>query len=294
MKHLSEVPKPPSELRADVPPDLDLVVLRALAKDPSERYQSAEEMDADLERILNGLPVGEETAAAATAVLAGSGLLAAAPTSVITRPTEAAPTRAVPPGLDAAGRLLRLRGAAAAPAAGLAVGARRPAARRRRGRGVVRVHEDPGPAQREQAGRRSRAWSASASRSPSSKLRERTLVPHVTHRPSTTVVKGYVIDQSPNAGPARREEQHRRPDGLDRQAEGAGARRDRQEPRRRGQRAHERRAEGKGGRDPFEQDPGHRHRPVPARGHEGDARARPCRSTSPPARSRSPSPTSSA
>src|ERR671925_2102120 len=83
MKHLSEVPKPPSELRPEVPHDLDLVVLRALAKDPSERYQSAEKMDADLERVLAGMPVGEETANAATAVLAGSGALAAAPTSVI-------------------------------------------------------------------------------------------------------------------------------------------------------------------------------------------------------------------
>src|SRR3954465_13507362 len=83
MKHLSEVPKPPSEHRDDVPHDLDSVVLRALAKEPSERYPSAEEMDADLARILEGLPVGEETESAATAVLAGSGLLAAAPTSVI-------------------------------------------------------------------------------------------------------------------------------------------------------------------------------------------------------------------
>ena len=98
MKHLSEIPKPPSELRSDVPHDLDMVVLRALAKDPSERYQSAEEMDADLDRILQGLPVGEETASAATAVLAGSGLIAAAPTSVISRPDQAALTRAVPPG----------------------------------------------------------------------------------------------------------------------------------------------------------------------------------------------------
>src|SRR5207253_10924959 len=39
MKHLSEVPVPPSELRDDVPDDLDLVVLRALAKDPEDRYQ---------------------------------------------------------------------------------------------------------------------------------------------------------------------------------------------------------------------------------------------------------------
>ncbi len=98
MKHLSEVPRPPSELRPDVPHDLDLVVLRALAKDPSERYQTAEEMDADLERVLQGLPVGEETATAATAVLAGSGALAAAPTSVMTRPTQIAPGRPAPPG----------------------------------------------------------------------------------------------------------------------------------------------------------------------------------------------------
>src|SRR6476646_2831125 len=45
MKHLSTVPEPPSAKRADVPRDLDMVVMRALAKDPSERYQSAEEMD---------------------------------------------------------------------------------------------------------------------------------------------------------------------------------------------------------------------------------------------------------
>jgi beta-lactam-binding protein with PASTA domain len=97
MKHLSEVPTPPSELRPEVPHDLDSVVLRALAKEPSERYQSAEEMDADLARVAEGMPVDRQTEEAATAVLAGSGLIAAAPTSVITRP-EAAPVRPVPPG----------------------------------------------------------------------------------------------------------------------------------------------------------------------------------------------------
>ena len=61
MKHLSEVPQPPSELRPEVPHDLDSVVLRALAKDPAERYQSAEEMDADLARMAEGLPVDPET-----------------------------------------------------------------------------------------------------------------------------------------------------------------------------------------------------------------------------------------
>src|SRR5437763_6874554 len=98
MKHLSEVPKPPSELRPEVPHDLDLVVLRALAKDPADRYPTAEQMDADLERVLKGMPVGSETHEAATAVLSGSGVIAAAPTSVITRPSQVAPARPAPPG----------------------------------------------------------------------------------------------------------------------------------------------------------------------------------------------------
>jgi eukaryotic-like serine/threonine-protein kinase len=98
MKHLSEVPTPPSELRPEVPHDLDSVVLRALAKEPGERYQSAEEMDADLARVAEGIPVDPETQEAATAVLAGSGLIAAAPTSVITRADTEAPVRPVPPG----------------------------------------------------------------------------------------------------------------------------------------------------------------------------------------------------
>ncbi|HEV8098601.1 MAG TPA: Stk1 family PASTA domain-containing Ser/Thr kinase [Gaiellaceae bacterium] len=98
MKHLSEIPRPPSELRPEVPHDLDSIVLRALAKDPSERYQSAEEMDADLARVAEGLPVDPETETMATAVLSGSGLMAAAPTSVISRPPAQPPVRAAPPG----------------------------------------------------------------------------------------------------------------------------------------------------------------------------------------------------
>jgi serine/threonine-protein kinase len=98
MKHLSEIPRPPAELRPEVPHDLDSIVLRALAKDPSERYQSAEEMDADLARVAEGLPVDPETETMATAVLSGSGLMAAAPTSVISRPPAQPPVRAAPPG----------------------------------------------------------------------------------------------------------------------------------------------------------------------------------------------------
>src|SRR5918994_2197983 len=69
MKHLSQAPVPPSAHRPEVPRDLDYVVLRALAKDPADRYHSAEEMDSDLERIGRGIGVSAETAEAATSVL---------------------------------------------------------------------------------------------------------------------------------------------------------------------------------------------------------------------------------
>src|SRR5438094_8228601 len=96
MKHLSEVPVPPSELRDDVPDDLDLVVLRALAKDPEDRYQTAEEMNADLARIQRGLSVSSETTDAATAVLAGAGI-SGAPTIIAPRATQVAPPQPPPP-----------------------------------------------------------------------------------------------------------------------------------------------------------------------------------------------------
>jgi eukaryotic-like serine/threonine-protein kinase len=86
MKHLSQTPEPPSTKRPDVPHDLDLVVLRALAKDPAERYRSAEDMDAELERVGRGLGVSAETAEAATTVLAG-GAVGGMTTATTARPT---------------------------------------------------------------------------------------------------------------------------------------------------------------------------------------------------------------
>ena len=69
MKHLSAIPEPPSVKRAEVPRDLDLVVMRALAKDPAERYHSAEEMDADLRRVSRGVAISPATEEAATAII---------------------------------------------------------------------------------------------------------------------------------------------------------------------------------------------------------------------------------
>jgi len=71
MKHLSQVPEAPSAIRPEIPRDLDLVVLRALAKEPAERYRTAKEMDRDLELVGRGEAVGPETEEAATMVLRG-------------------------------------------------------------------------------------------------------------------------------------------------------------------------------------------------------------------------------
>src|SRR5689334_6430051 len=89
MKHLSEPPKPPSELRPEVPHDLDAVVMRALAKDPAQRYGSAEEMDADLARVARGVAVSRETEDAMTQVLAGAGINSAQ--TMVQRPHAVAP-----------------------------------------------------------------------------------------------------------------------------------------------------------------------------------------------------------
>lgn len=43
---------PPSSVRPDLPPELDAIVARALARDPRERYQTARELGRDLTRFL--------------------------------------------------------------------------------------------------------------------------------------------------------------------------------------------------------------------------------------------------
>jgi beta-lactam-binding protein with PASTA domain/predicted Ser/Thr protein kinase len=56
-QHVREDPRAPSESNRDVTPDVDSVVLKALAKNPLNRYQSAGEMRADLLRAAAGRPV---------------------------------------------------------------------------------------------------------------------------------------------------------------------------------------------------------------------------------------------
>ena len=127
MKHLSDTPRPPSLERPEIPPDLDMVVLRALAKNPDDRFQTAEEMDAELARVAAGRRRHRETADAATAVLSGhrarecaDGDRAAAPR----RPPVHRPS-------------YRYADPPRAPAPDLALAARAPARRARGRRGLV-------------------------------------------------------------------------------------------------------------------------------------------------------------
>ncbi|MEJ5868313.1 PASTA domain-containing protein [Pseudokineococcus sp. 5B2Z-1] len=64
-QHVGEAPDPPSAHRTGLPPALDGVVLRALAKEPADRYPDAETFRRDLEDAARGLDVAGPAAVAA-------------------------------------------------------------------------------------------------------------------------------------------------------------------------------------------------------------------------------------
>ena len=70
-RHVREDPAPPRLLNPDVPPSLEAVCLKAMAKRPEDRYQTAAELRADLVRARAGQRVAAGPAAAAgTAAMA--------------------------------------------------------------------------------------------------------------------------------------------------------------------------------------------------------------------------------
>jgi serine/threonine protein kinase len=52
-KRLKSDPQPPHELRKECPKELDRIILKAMARDPNERYQSAAQMYYDLQQLEN-------------------------------------------------------------------------------------------------------------------------------------------------------------------------------------------------------------------------------------------------
>ena len=97
-QHVREAPRPPSEAKPGLPKELDAIVLKALNKNPLNRYQTAAEMRSDLVRALSGQAVQ------ATPLMSDderTELMRAAPTRVGaggSPPLLAPPVRSVPDG----------------------------------------------------------------------------------------------------------------------------------------------------------------------------------------------------
>ncbi|MGW1953631.1 Stk1 family PASTA domain-containing Ser/Thr kinase [Streptomyces sp. NPDC001920] len=61
-QHVREEAQAPSVFDPEITPEMDAIVLKALVKDPNYRYQSADEMRADIEACLDGQPVAATAA----------------------------------------------------------------------------------------------------------------------------------------------------------------------------------------------------------------------------------------
>jgi beta-lactam-binding protein with PASTA domain/tRNA A-37 threonylcarbamoyl transferase component Bud32 len=84
-QHVREQPIPPSRVDPEIPAWADAIVLKAMAKDAGDRYQSAAEMHQDIQRALSGMPVAAPTRAdmyAGTRAMT-PGMMPAGPTSAI-------------------------------------------------------------------------------------------------------------------------------------------------------------------------------------------------------------------
>jgi serine/threonine-protein kinase len=88
-QHANEAPPPVDKVRADVPPDLLRVLRRCMAKQPDERYSSAAELQADLEKLVSAerriAPLVVGASALAAAVL-GVGVVLLVQSSVEEQP----------------------------------------------------------------------------------------------------------------------------------------------------------------------------------------------------------------
>ncbi|QIK73916.1 Stk1 family PASTA domain-containing Ser/Thr kinase [Propioniciclava coleopterorum] len=93
-QHVREQPVPPSQLDPEVTPAMDAVVLKALAKNPDDRYLTAEEMRDDVARILEGRPVTATIPLAGAALVAGEATELMPATAPTVAPTVVSPSEA--------------------------------------------------------------------------------------------------------------------------------------------------------------------------------------------------------
>jgi serine/threonine-protein kinase len=92
-KHVQEAPEPPSKLNPDVTPALDAIVLRCLAKNPANRYQTADDLREDLERARTGKPVQATPLLPSEETVVIGGRRASSGRTQVLAPTGVPPTR---------------------------------------------------------------------------------------------------------------------------------------------------------------------------------------------------------
>ncbi|MFF7237511.1 Stk1 family PASTA domain-containing Ser/Thr kinase [Streptomyces collinus] len=93
-QHVREEPQAPSVFDPEITPEMDAIVLKALVKDPNYRYQSADEMRADIEACLDGQPVA---ATAAMGAVGYGGYPDDRPTTALRSDAGAGATTMLPP-----------------------------------------------------------------------------------------------------------------------------------------------------------------------------------------------------
>ncbi len=99
-KHVQEAPPRPTSINPSIPKSLEAVIARLLAKNPAQRYASAEDVRSDLRRFREGHPlvgVGSEPPAQAAAPAPSVGApIEAAPMATIQQRAVIDTTRAMP------------------------------------------------------------------------------------------------------------------------------------------------------------------------------------------------------
>jgi eukaryotic-like serine/threonine-protein kinase len=116
LQHVDKVPTPPSELNPRVPRSLETVVLRTLAKNPDDRYQTADDLARDLKLLLAGqVPavIPEQDAPTRVMAAAGAGGAPSAPPPPVTPPPESEPAYREPGKLDSSTIAIGILAAAA-------------------------------------------------------------------------------------------------------------------------------------------------------------------------------------
>jgi serine/threonine-protein kinase len=189
-KQVSAVPRPPGELNPALPPSLDAVVLRSLAKDPSQRFADAGELIVALLAEREALPAFSAAAASAVARPPAYPAPEATPaTGLLMAPADGFVEGYGPPEEEpGGGRRALLWALGAALLAGLVVLA------------IVLLSSTKSVSVPAVTGQSEQAAGSA--------LREAGLIPMPSLAPSTTVATGLVIAQTPSPGAVVKQGSH--------------------------------------------------------------------------------------